>query len=88
VKQGVECLARDRPDETTIRKEVTDAVERRDELLRLVKQVNIAKDKRDRVMHGTWVGGMQSGTWASEDYPTSDAQISSIRFDLHQTTQR
>jgi hypothetical protein len=49
--------------------------ERRNELLRLVEQ-NRAKVKRDRVMHGPWAGGMQSGTWASEDYPTSDAQIS------------
>jgi hypothetical protein len=44
-------------------------------LLGITERIKVLKGQRDRVMHGIWGGGMQAGTWASEDHETSDAKI-------------
>ncbi len=48
---------------------------RRTELLAIIARIKVSKDQRDRVMHGSWGGGMQAGTWSSENYSTGDAKL-------------
>lgn len=48
---------------------------RRSQLLALVNRIKGAKDKRDKVAHGLWGGGMQSGSWSAGDIEDTEAKI-------------
>jgi hypothetical protein len=41
----------------------------------LVQRIQNLNAKRDNVIHRLWGGGMQAGTWASENYETTDAAL-------------
>jgi hypothetical protein len=50
--------------------------EDRDKAFHLINRIRNLGDKRDKVIHKLWGGGMQEGTWSNpEDYPTTDAAI-------------
>ncbi len=47
----------------------------RDLRLSLVLRGKDLGARRDEVIHRSWAGGMQAGTWSSESYSTTDASL-------------
>jgi hypothetical protein len=47
----------------------------RSKALSYISRIQNLNSQRDEVIHRAWGGGMQSGSWNAENYPTTDATL-------------